>query len=268
MNIKHRIALILAIQCLCVTLLSTQVFAKQVYAVIVGLNTYSVCDASGKSNLNYCVKDAQSFAGLLLDMGVPKSNIHLLTEEKATSTNIMNALNSTFRKATEEDRVIFFFSGHGMPDFFITYDCMKNLSHSDLKASFKASRSKDKLCFADACFSGSLKAFGGSVASPITEDGIEKNFKGFKSPNVNVAVFISSRADQTSMEAPWLGNGAFTHFLLKGLRGEADANKDRQLTINELYQFVSSNVKRETNNSQIPVIFGQFSKNKVLVKFK
>jgi uncharacterized caspase-like protein len=50
----------------------------------------------------------------------------------------------------------------------------------------------------------------------------------------------------------------FSHFLIKGLKGGADKDSDRLITIAELYDYISTNVKSYTANAQNPVIMGDY----------
>ncbi|MBW2020030.1 MAG: hypothetical protein JRI58_14145 [Deltaproteobacteria bacterium] len=50
----------------------------------------------------------------------------------------------------------------------------------------------------------------------------------------------------------------FTYYLLKGLKGEADYNKDRKVTLGELIPYVSEQVRRATKNAQSPTVAGKF----------
>lgn len=70
---------------------------------------------------------------------------------------------------------------------------------------------------------------------------------------------MSSRADEYSIEHPWVGHGFFTQALLKGLRGKADANKDKKITVRELFNYVYNDVQHSTANmeaSQHPQLIG------------
>lgn len=54
------------------------------------------------------------------------------------------------------------------------------------------------------------------------------------------------------------GHGVFIYFLLKGLKGEADYNKDGKITLGELIPFISEQVRRATRNYQSPTVAGKF----------
>ena len=64
-------------------------------------------------------------------------------------------------------------------------------------------------------------------------------------------------------------HGLFTYYLLKGLGGDADANKDKSINISELKLFVSAKVQEQAalnGREQTPEIQG--SSDNVLVRFQ
>lgn len=74
-------------------------------------------------------------------------------------------------------------------------------------------------------------------------------------------LFLSSRNNEDSIERPSMTNGLFTTFLEKGLRGAADANKDRTITAKEIFDFVHSGVVADSREKQHPVMWGNFDNN-------
>lgn len=56
-----------------------------------------------------------------------------------------------------------------------------------------------------------------------------------------------------STEKDELEHGVFTYFLLEGLRGEADMDRDGIITVDEVYRYVSREVPRATDQEQHPV---------------
>ena len=71
------------------------------------------------------------------------------------------AMRDIFLRADENDVILFYFSGHGVPGAFlpVDFDGYDNrLEHYQLRDALLASRAKHKLVIADACHSGS---FGG-----------------------------------------------------------------------------------------------------------
>ena len=79
--------------------------------------------------------------------------------------------------------------------------------------------------------------------------------------------FLSSRNNETSIECTDMKNGFFTSCLQNGLRGRADANRDRIITAKELFDYVSKGVKRLSGDKQHPVMWGRFSDEMVVMKW-
>ena len=71
---------------------------------------------------------------------------------------------------------------------------------------------------------------------------------------------MSSKSDETSLESSGLRQGVFSHFLIRGLEGEADQDFDKIVTVSELFNFISTNVKSYTANRQSPIIRGSFDR--------
>ena len=176
----------------------------------------------------------------------------LLTNSNATKSAILSKFRSTFAKASENDIIVFFFSGHGSKGAFCAYDAQ--IPYSEIRQAMASSKAKNKMIFADACFSGKMRQGRKNTA--------EQSFN-----NYNIMLFLSSRGNETSIERRDMKNGFFTSCLQKGLRGGADANKDRTITARELFNYVSTNVKTLSSDKQHPVMWGKFSDNMTVMKW-
>lgn len=176
----------------------------------------------------------------------------LLTNSNATKSAVLSKLRSTFARASENDIIVFFFSGHGSKGVFCAYDAQ--IPYSEIRKAMASSKAKNKMIFADACFSGKMRQGRKNTA--------EQSFN-----NYNIMLFLSSRSNETSIERRDMKNGFFTSCLQKGLRGGADANKDRTITARELFNYVSTNVKTLSSDKQHPVMWGKFSDNMTVMKW-
>lgn len=176
----------------------------------------------------------------------------LLTNSNATKSAVLSKLRLTFAKASENDIIVFFFSGHGSKGAFCAYDAQ--IPYSEIRQAMASSKAKNKMIFADACFSGKMRQGRKNTA--------EQSFN-----NYNIMLFLSSRGNETSIERRDMKNGFFTSCLQKGLRGGADANKDRTITARELFNYVSTNVKTLSSDKQHPVMWGKFSDNMTVMKW-
>ena len=256
---------------LCIYQVATAQFAGNTYVVIASVKLYK--DTMVCPNLSFPENDGNKLYNYLTSKtggNVPEANVTKVFGNQATAENILAALKSTFAKATEKDRVLFYFSGHGAPDVFCPYDftIMNNayanmLKHSDVRDVFKSCKAGIKLCFADACHSGTIKAGEGQTKS-ITE-GTDKQLAVNQD---NILVFMSSKSSESSIEYGFLQEGAFTFNLIEGLKGKADLNKDKLVTVKELYSYVRQRVRAFTKAKQTPVMFGKFDPEMVMVNLK
>ncbi len=64
------------------------------------------------------------------------------------------------------------------------------------------------------------------------------------------AFLTSSAADERAQESDRISASYFTYYLVSGLRGAADVNQDRRVTLQEAYQFASQETLARTERSQ------------------
>lgn len=241
------------------------------YAIIIGVADYKNY-TTDDGDLKYTINDAQSFAKFLKSKKgglVPEANIVLLTDAQASKENIISKSKALFAKAKKDDRVIFYFSGHGSKGCFVPYDAgdIGNtlLYFNEVKAIFRSAKCNTKLLFADACFAGSMKT--GLSSNSEVRKSIEKGLK--ESSNMNIAVMMSCQGDETSVESSEWGNGLFTYYLMKGLGGDANRDGNQFVTIQELYYYVYHKVQdkaAERGRSQTPELFGKFDLRLIVAK--
>ena len=223
-------------------------FAK-VYLVSVGVSDYPGIDM----DLNLCSKDAQTMTWLY------SKNTELcycqLLDDKATQSNIIKAMDDVFVKAEANDIVVFFYSGHGYEGGFYVYD--GPLGYDKIRQAMSKSKCKNKMIFADACFSGKIR----------TENNTSSQEQVNSAKKANVMLFLSSRSDEYSYERSGMENGFFTTYLQKGLRGAADKNKNRRITAKELFEYVHQRVSDLSGGQQHPVMWGKFSDNMIIMEW-
>ncbi len=234
-----------------------QASQMQVWAVVVGISAYD-----HMPTLRYTDDDAyRMYAFLKSPEGgaLADHQIKILIDEDATHSKILAAMNDIFGKAGKEDLVMVYFSGHGLPGSFlpIDFDGFNNkLDHEDINRIMEASPAKYKLCIADACHSGSLLAM--AEKSGTIRNVLEDYYKTLAQAEAGTALIMSSKGEETSLESSGLRQGVFSHFLIRGLKGEADKDHNKIVTVQELFDYVDENVRVYTMNRQSPVIKGQF----------
>lgn len=229
----------------------------KIWAVLVGVSRYT-----SMPSLNFSDDDAyQMYAFLKSPEGgsLPDEQVRVLVDEDATRTNILDQMRKTLLRADENDVIIFYFSGHGVEGAFLPSDFdgyYNQLRHDDIKKILLESKAKHKICIADACHAGTLLAAKAPEAAMV-----QKLYNAFESSNGGLALLMSSKAEEFSLEDHGLRSGIFSYFVIKGLQGEADSDKNKIVTIKELYTFVYSKVRSYTANVQTPVITGHYDPN-------
>ena len=236
----------------------------KVYAVIIGIGAYQ--DQNIRP-LDFTVNDAQSLYDVLTDPqygGVPKAQVTLLLDKEATARNIKTAIGKWLRQqAGPEDTIIIYYSGHGAPEegntYWVTHDAeLKNLfatalDNNDIHDMLARLASKRVITFLDACYSAATVQAGDQTRSLATEIPWDK-FAG----EGRVAISASD-GKQLSLELDEFRHGVFTYYLLDGLKGKADANQDGVVEVDEIWNYVKSQVTdaaRKAGNSQTPVFQG------------
>lgn len=230
------------------------------YAVIVGVADYQN-DFFAK-DLPYTLNEVEAVYSFLRSTkggSVPAGNICLLIDSNATKSNIILQSSVLFSKAKKDDRVIFYFGGHGGEGSFAPYDFNgsydSTLTYDDIKAIFKCAKCNTKLLFADACHSGGIKG------ESRKKDHSAKTKGHTTTDNLNIVVMTASKGDQYSWQTSEFEMGVFTYYLLKGLGGAANRDGNKYITIQELYYYVYHKVMDYTEGFEIqqtPQIFGKF----------
>lgn len=229
----------------------------KIWAMIVGVSTYDHLPA-----LKYADDDAyQVYAFLKSPEGgaLPDEQIRLVIDESATIPNILSQMQALFYKADENDVILMFYSGHGLDGSFVPIDYNGRndlLDHAKLKEVFEKSNARHKICIADACYSGSL-----AVDKKINAEFMQAFYSEFDGTDPGMAFLLSSKDKEVSLEDRGLKQGIFSHFLIRGIKGEADFNDNGIVTIGELHKYLYESVSRYTAGQQTPVLSGTFDEN-------
>jgi hypothetical protein len=263
--------------------------ARDRWAVIVGVGRY---DRPEIPRLTYSVRDAEVFHQVLTaQLGFKKENVLLLTdqtERKPTLRNLKWALGTFLaRSARKDDLVLVFFAGHGAPeidprgveaDGLAKYLVPSDADPADLYSTalpmdefqiiFNRIEAERVVVFLDACYSGA--AGGRTFASQKTRAAhVDDLFLERLARSRGRAILTASRSAEVSIELPELGHGVFTHYLVQGLKGTADLDRDGIVTLQELYEYVEQQVtqkSRAVGGNQHPVMKGELEGILPLVK--
>lgn len=237
---------------------------ENTYAVIVAIDDYENDDVI--NDVPFLINGASAFYDFLTSRRggtVPSGNICKLIDKEATRQNIIDRATALFARASRNDRVIFYFCGHGGDGGFAPYDFdgydWSVLSYGDIKAIFRSASCGTKLLFADACSSGGLK---GSSNAHISQSIVGDS----STDDMNIAVMTSCRAGENSIVTSALEMGIFSYCLIQGLGGMANSDGNAYITIQELFYYVYRQVLDKSKMKQTPQLFGKFDLRLIVAK--
>jgi uncharacterized caspase-like protein len=240
-----------------------------IWAVLVGISNYK----DTQYNLQYAAADAKLYYDFLKSPSgglVPEHHISLLMNEKATQANILGALEDKFNQAATNDLVIFFIASHGVMAtsgqlYFLNYEADANnlrgtaVRVSEIDEIFKSTQATKQLFIADACHSGGTGfSFG---KRNVENSNVNRLLHQIANSESGVVALMASRESESSLEdAKWgNGHGVFTYYLIDGLKGNADFNKNGLVTLGELYDYLYEHIPKATQNKQHPSLNGNLS---------
>lgn len=228
-----------------------------IYALIVGASRYDHFES-----LKYTDDDAyRVYAFLRSPEGgaVPDDHIRILIDESAIASNIYKGLDEITSMAGPEDVVLVYLAGHGLQGFYVPTDSdgYKNrVEYEDIKSRLSVCEARQKLVIADACYSGSLLA----AKTPMFQS-VDMFYKKLSESGAGTAFLLSSKSEEYSLESQGLRQGIFSHYLVLGLKGKADTNNDKLVNLDELYNYVYTNVRSYTGNLQSPILAGNIDRS-------
>ena len=239
------------------------------WAIMIGVSKYK----HESLNLKYADRDAEEFYKLMISPiggNFKPDHIVKLINHDATTANVTKALRSFLKKPGREDLVIIYFACHGSPDFdrpgnvyLLTHDTDPNdiagtaLPMREIDLSLRENLLSERVVIlADTCHSA---AIGGGIGRRGTTNStalVNRYLKEVSTTRGGIALLTSAEAAEVSFEdARWGGgHGVFTHYLLRGMQGEADLNQNGFVTIGELFEYVRAKVQEDTEYRQHPSI--------------
>jgi len=248
---------------------------KNRVALIIGIEKYEQAPPASYANLDATYFYEYARKGF----GVSKSNMMLLVDEDANLIKSLGIISKWLpgKVVKNQTELIIFFAGHGLASndgkelYFLTQDSDPDLltrtalSRTELFKEILSLEPKSVTMFMDTCYSGISRDEEVLLASarPIRivaddQDGVPDNF----------TVFTASQLDQISSGLKEASHGIFSYYLMKGLEGKADANKDKQITNGELLAYMDQNVSQkasELGRQQNPSLAGD--RDQVLLRY-
>lgn len=242
------------------------------------------------ANLTYAAKDIRDMAKAIKTK-YPTAIIDTLFDEQVTPTNLRN-LKANLLKSNIEDKVMLLYAGHGLLSdsldfYFGTYSMdfakpqINGWSFNDMENLLDGIPARQKLMLIDACHSGELdkdedlkltskKLPDGTILTAkgargveliSNQTGLENSFELMKElfTNTNIGsgtiVISAAGGKEYALEGPKWNNGVFTYAMLEAMQEKkADENSNQKIDLNELKNFLQSEVLKLTGGQQKPTV--------------
>ncbi|MBZ4416422.1 caspase family protein [Myxococcus sp. RHSTA-1-4] len=199
------------------------------FALLVGVND----GGPGRAKLRYAVTDARSFGEVLEELGgvQPQDRLMLMeggrSEFEAALTRFKGMISAAKASGGRTEALIYY-SGHSDEEGLLLQK--DRFGYRELRQALESLPADVRIAILDSCASGTLARQKGGVRRPAFLVDASTAVRGH-------AILTSSSEDEVSQESDRIGGSFFTHNLVSGLRGAADATGDGRVTLHEAYQF-------------------------------
>ena len=244
-------------------------------ALIIGIENYAK-----NPDATYAHLDAKYFYEYVKNtFGVKTENIKLMLNQEANLVDSLGALNKWLPGKVRRNQtdLIIYFAGHGLASsdgkelYLLPQDGDSDLlertalSRTEIFETITKLGPKSVTMFLDTCYSGVSRDDKTLLASarPLRIVANEQD-----TPD-NFTIFSASQLDQISSGFKEAKHGIFSYYLMKGLEGMADSNKDKKITNGELLAYMDQNVAQkasELGRLQNPSLAG--NPDKILMSYK
>ncbi len=235
-------------------------------ALIIGVQNYSSAPKA-----TFAASDAKWFYEYAKNVfGVSENNIKKLVDKDASFIQTQKVISKWLpsKIKANQTELIVFFAGHGLstPDgkelYLLVHDSDTDLlsrtaiSRSELFNDIVKLKPKSVTLFFDTCYSGSSRDDESLLVSarPIRIVPSEVSNR----PD-NFTIFSAAKNEQISSGFKEARHGIFSYYLMKGLEGKADTNKDKKITNGELHVYMDKHVSQkalELGRKQNPDLAG------------
>lgn len=259
---------------------STRTRNPDAIAVVIGNRDYTRA-----KNVAYSINDAKLMKTYLVDvLGYRVGNVLYYENASKADFEILFGNRENHRgklfNSVKKDRsdIFIYYSGHGAPGlkdkkgYFVPSEAdpqyieLSGYSTDVFYANLAKVPARSTTIVLDACFSGA--SIFENISPMVLE--VEKPSLELK----NAVVLSSSTGSQVSSWYNDKEHGMFTYFFLKAIHNRnADTDKDRKLTLDEIYRYISNSTegvpyhaRRIHGVEQNPTIEGQY-RDRVLLKY-
>ncbi|HYV95939.1 MAG TPA: caspase family protein [Gemmatimonadaceae bacterium] len=189
--------------------------------------------------------------------GADSDNVIVRTDDDVTGGELRKIFGDggwLARRVSSGSDVVVYFAGHGIPDLAThapyllpndgdpSYPAQTGYALNELYERLAALGARSVTVFIDACFSGGTRD-GASLFRGARDVVVSVEHPALRSPTM--AVFTASAANELASSAADRGHGLFTYWLLRALKGDADATRTGAITVGALSRFLAEHVPRD-----------------------
>jgi uncharacterized protein YcfJ len=212
------------------------------FALVAGTND----GGPSLERLKYAESDARSFAAVMQELGgVRPQDLVLVVgpslERFQSALERIGQMVKSPREMDERRELLIYYSGHSDDDGLILG--ADRVTWVSLRQDINAIPADVKVAIVDSCSSGSMTRAKGGVARPAFLFDASSDMTGH-------AFLTSASAEEAAQESDRIGGSFFTHYLISGLRGAADAAGDGMVTINEAYTYAYKETLASTERTE------------------
>jgi len=197
--------------------------------------------------LRYAAEDARKMLGVLTQLGgLANDDVTLLVNQN--SDQFWRALSgvesriAAARQRGERTLFILYYSGHAKNGELRLGDTRVPLD--DVKAHLLAGNADIRIGVFDSCHAGMVNRTKGARRAPAFA------IEATGSEDARGLVMLSSAsADEDAQESDEIGGSYFSHYLVSGLRGDADRSRDHRVTLSEAYAYAYARTVADTAES-------------------
>ncbi len=211
-------------------------------ALVIGAND----GGQDRVKLRYATSDAQSVANVIRDLGgVSAADVDILldpesSEIDATFAALARKL-ARIREGKARIELLVYYSGHSDEEGLLLSG--SRYPYRKLRQQIRSLPADVHIAILDSCASGAFTRTKGGVRRPAFLVDTANQVRGH-------AFLSSSSADESAQESDHIGASFFTHYLLSGLRGGADSNRDGRVTLSEAYRFAYDETLASTETTR------------------
>ena len=244
------------------------------YALLVGVHQY---DKNELRDLPYAEADMEALADVLRQAGYKR--VVLMTQSEGAkearflplAANVRKTLKGLLEDLGADESVLVAFAGHGVQfageddNYFCPMDAKLAdkstlVSLTEVYKDLEHCAAGTRLLLADCCRNDPRSDNARSV-DRIKLESVTRPQRAL--PPGGVAAFFSCSAGEKAYEDAGIKHGVFFHFIIEGLRGQADQDGDGQVDLDELVSYTKRQVRdfvKETYGDdvrQMPELVGK-----------